>query len=122
MESQELNRISEPVSRFLKNTDEYRRYFHEKEKLSRFPELKKQIDEFRRRNFELQNQENADVLFDKIDEFEREFESLRDNPLVNDFLAAELAVCRLIQEFFIHITEELDFDMDLGQGSDRLNS
>lgn len=116
MESEELDHIYEPVLRFLKNTEEYKQYSMEKEKLSHFPELKKQVDEFRKRNFELQNQENADLLFDKIDDFQREFADFRDNPLVNDFLAAELALCRLVQEFFIHITEELDFDMDFGQG------
>lgn len=113
METGDINRIKEPIILFIKNTNEYKKYTYEKERLSQFPELKKQIDEFRRHNYEIQNEEDSDVLFDKIDELENEYAEIEDNPLVNDFLQAEVDLCRLVQEFFISITEALDFDMDL---------
>ena len=45
-----------------------------------------------------------------MDAFEKEYEKFRENPIVDDFLRAELAFCRLIQEINVMITEELDFE------------
>ena len=45
-----------------------------------------------------------------MDAFEKEYEKFRENPIVDDFLKAELAFCRLMQEINMIITEELDFE------------
>ena len=71
-------------------------------------ELKKQIDDFRTRNFELQT--SKDTNFDKIDQFTRENEAFRENPLVSDFLAAELAFCRMMQEIGLYVTDQMKFE------------
>ena len=49
---------------------------------------------------------DSDALFDEIDRFEKEYEEFRKNPIVSDFLAAELAFCRMYQE----ITEKISVD------------
>ena len=67
-----------------------------------------QIDEFRRNNYLLQCR--TDIDFDKLDHFEKEYENFRQQPLVADFLAAELALCRMMQDIFSDITEALDFE------------
>ena len=51
----------------------------------------------------------GDELFDKIEDFEREYEKFREDPLVSDFLAAELGLCRMMQQINMTMTEELDF-------------
>lgn len=94
----------------IKRTEQYRAYVREKEKVNRFPELKEQIDSYRLRNFEIQNMSNDEELFFKMEEFEREYEKFRENPIVADFLAAELSLCRLIQRINTRITEALDFE------------
>lgn len=94
----------------IKDTKEYRAYVLEKEKVSRFPELKAQIDDYRIRNYEMQCMSNDDELFHKIEEFEREYEKFRENPLVSDFLAAELDFCRMMQNMNIRVTAALDFN------------
>lgn len=89
-------------------------YFRQKEMLERdYPDLKRQIDEFRRKNFQLQNETDSDRLFDEIDRFEREYESFRRNPMVNDFLAAELAFCRQFQEIQEMVAETFAEGFDL---------
>ena len=70
--------------------------------------LKEKIDEFRERNYTLQN--SSDIAFDKLEALEKEYEDFRNNPLVSDFLAAELAFCRMMQEISNHITEEIHFE------------
>lgn len=92
----------------IKDSEEYRDYTREKEKVKQFPELKEQIDEYRRRNYEMQNSD--DTVFENIEEFEREYADLWEKPLAADFLAAELAFCRMMQEVNLRVTESLDFE------------
>lgn len=94
----------------IRNTDKYRKYQREKEKVNQFPELKKQIDIFRKRNFELQNMQNGDELFYSMEAFDREYEQFLENPMVADFLAAELDLCRMMQAVTGRLTDALDFE------------
>ena len=91
----------------IKDTEEYRKYVEQKEGLKQFPELKAQIDEYRRRNFAMQMEKSA--VFEKIEQFEREYEGFREDR-VSDFLAAELAFCRMMQKMELRIIDSLDFE------------
>lgn len=75
---------------------EYREYAEVRDKVKLVPDLKKQIDEFRTKNFELQT--GDDAAFEKIEQFEKEYEDFMEIPLVSEFLAAELAFCRMMQK------------------------
>ncbi|MBQ2803771.1 MAG: YlbF family regulator [Lachnospiraceae bacterium] len=92
----------------IKASDIYQEYEKQLAVVKAQPELKHQIDEFRRRNYELQN--SADCAFDKLEQFEQEYEEFRENPLVSDFLAAELAFCRMMQEVNIRIIGAMHFE------------
>lgn len=89
-------------------SDTYKEYDIQRNKVNQVPDLKAKIDEFRVRNFELQMSE--DNALDKIDQFEREYANFRENPLVSDFLAAELAFCRMIQDINAQIAEAMHFE------------
>lgn len=109
----ELNVAVEKLIDTIKDTEVYAEYERQKEKVNRIPDLKSQIDTYRIRNFEIQNLSNDDDVFRKIEDFEREYESFRENPIVSDFLAAELALCRMMQEINIRLTAALDFDLNV---------
>ncbi|MBQ6806679.1 MAG: YlbF family regulator [Lachnospiraceae bacterium] len=94
----------------IKKSDIYIEYDCQRDKLKKQPELFERVKEFRQRNFELQNSEQGDDLFEKIDAFEKEYEKFREIPLVEDFLSAELAFCRMMQDVNMQITAELDFE------------
>ncbi|MCM1126223.1 MAG: YlbF family regulator [Lachnospiraceae bacterium] len=94
----------------IKETEVYKRYYFQLQKLKEEPELYAEVNEYRKRNFELQNTSQVDELFDKMYAFEREYEKFRENPLVDEFLTAELAFCRMMQELDIYITKELNFE------------
>ncbi len=89
-------------------TEEYRAYRTELEKVKSVPGLKEKIDDFRTRNFLLQSDPDCD--FGKLDHLEREYELFREDVLVSDFLAAELAFCRLLQTTNTYIAGKLDFE------------
>lgn len=87
---------------------EYREYDKQRNHVKQYPELKAQIDEYRKKNFELQNGEEN--VFEKLSQLEREYAGLRENPVASDFLAAELAFCRLMQDINLRLTEALHFE------------
>lgn len=99
-----MNRLESATEEYIAailSSEEYVTYRQELEKVKQYPELKAQIDDFRKRNFEFQQ---------STDSFEREYETFRENPMVSDFLAAELAFCRLMQRLNTRITAELRFE------------
>ncbi len=90
------------------NTEEYQAYQAELAKVKRFPGLKEQIDNFRTRNYEFQM--NPDKDFNMLERFEKEYANFRENPMVADFLAAELAFCRLMQGLAAQIVSTINFE------------
>lgn len=90
----EVNTLIEAI----RNSEIFADFQLQKERLKEYPELKQQIDEYRDRNFELQTKCQANNLYDELERFQREYEQFREIPLVHDFLAAELAFCRMVQD------------------------
>lgn len=105
--------IAEAAKRFIeeiRESDIYKEYDYQRTRIKKQPELFERIKDYRQKNFELQAGAQGDELFEKIIAFEQEYEKFRENPLVDDFLRAELAFCRMIQEINVQISEELDFE------------
>lgn len=94
----------------IKETEQYRDYQRQKEKVKRQPDLKKKIDEFRLLNYQVQNGTAENELFEKLEQMEQEYADFWAEPIVKDFLDAELAFCRMIQEINAKITDALDFE------------
>lgn len=107
MDNRIRNALEQLVAAVLAS-DVYHEYDVQRNRVNRDPELKAQIDAYRLKNFELQHRE--DTALEQIECFEREYAAFRDNPVVSDFLAAELAFCRLMQEITDHLTEEMHFE------------
>lgn len=95
--------------RAIKETETYQEYMRQRARILQYPNLKEQIDEFREKSFEFQISVRAEEMFDKVDEFQQEYKGLQDNPLVSDFLEAEVAFCRMMQSANIKIVEMLEF-------------
>lgn len=95
----------------IMKTDIYKVYDFQKKKLKEQPELFEKVREFRQKNFAIQTADTqGDELLDKLEAVEREAEKLRENPLVDDFLRAELDFCRMMQEVNVRIMARLDFE------------
>ena len=92
-------------------SDTYKEYLYQREKIKKQPELYDKVNEFRQRNFELQNETDGEDLFDRMDAFEKEYEKFRENPLVDDFLRAELSFCRLMQEVDLLLAQAIDCEL-----------
>ena len=106
----EVEQAIENLLSVIKQTKEYEEFRYQLDKINLQPELHRQIDDFRKENFELQNNTPEDQMLQKSEEFEERYQTFRENPLVNDFLTAETAFCRRMQEINLKITEGLQFE------------
>lgn len=106
----EVQKALEQLAQAIKDSDIYREYRRQSEKVDNTGDMREKIDEYRVRNFELQNSVQTEDLLDKLDAFEREYEKFREDPLVEEFLDAELAFCRMMQEIDVKLAETMDFE------------
>ena len=90
----------------------FKDYKYQQERIKKVPGLKERIYDFRRKRFEFQEY-SGDDLFEKIDEFQKEYQSFKEEPFVREYLAAELEICRLVQEINSAIDELVDIDMEV---------
>ena len=110
------NQIEAAVSglvRSIKDSEEYHRYRRMCEKVHAYPELERQIHEFRRKNYELQNEEGSWDRYERIESLEREYATFRRDPMVREYLEAELSVCRVIQHVNWEIVRNIDFELGI---------
>ncbi len=89
-------------------SQEYANYQVQLHRVKEIPDLKAQIDQYRMKNYILQNSE--DYAFDKIEAFEKEYADFVENPMVMDFLDAELCLCRMIQNITDRVVMALRFE------------
>lgn len=96
----------------LQESSAFRDYKYQKERIKKVPGMKEKIYDFKVKRFEFQSYQGDD-LFEKIDEFEKEYQSFKEDPFVREYLAAELEICRLVQEINSAIDELVDIDMEI---------
>ena len=95
----------------IQEGEAYQHYMACEEKLKQQPELREKIDEFRAAVFHLNNDDSGEDLFEKIDHFENKYQEFRKNPLVNEFLEAEVDVCRMLQRITNKIQSSADIQI-----------
>ncbi len=110
MLDQNIQNQAEQFVKEICETDVYKTYVMQLERLKKNPELYKQVNDYRKLNFEMQNASQVDDLFDKMDYFEKEYKQFRENVIVDDFLKAELALCRMMQEINALLVDGLNFE------------
>lgn len=110
MLDQNIQNQTEQFVKEICETDVYKTYVMQLERLKKNPELYKQVNDYRKLNFEMQNASQVDDLFDKMDYFEKEYKQFCENVIVDEFLKAELALCRMMQEISALVVDGLNFE------------
>lgn len=109
----DMNRVDESIDFLVtafKESPEYQKYQEMRTKIRLDPEKERQVNEFRKKTYLLQNSREPIDLFTEIDHLEQESAPLRAQPDVNEYLEAELAVCRMVQHINYRLMQEIDFD------------
>ena len=94
----------------IQNSDAFKRYQQARTQIHQYPEKAKMLHEFRRKNFVLQNTKEPIDLFSETDRLEHEYSDFRKDPVIAEFLSAEVAVCRIVQKINLDIIACLDFE------------
>lgn len=97
-------------TRQLKLTPEYVHYEKKRAIVSSDSERWKKANEYRKARFHLMH-DNPDP-YEMLETFERENEHLHWDQIIEDYLEAEVAVCRLVQEVYVKIFAAIDIDID----------
>lgn len=111
MSDKEIIEAAREFADKIMTSETYREYLYQREKIKKQPELYEKVNEYRQRNFDLQNETDSEDMLDRMEAFEQEYEKFRENPMVDDFLRAELAFCRMMQEVYMLLAEEVDFEV-----------
>lgn len=108
-----MNEIRDEVNALIeavKQSETYREYDRQKNRVKAMPELKAQIDAYRTKNFELQNMEDNEGLQEKLEAFAEEYADFVEQPPVREFLNAEVALCAMMQEVTNRLIGSLEFE------------
>lgn len=94
----------------IRDSEEYQHFCRIRDKVKEEPELREQINKFRIHVFDVQNSPEPLDMYDEQKKLCRDYEEFRKNPLVNDYLQAELRICRMLQKITLDIAGAVDLD------------
>lgn len=95
----------------IRNGIVYKQYSAALEDLKAIPGLKEQVDELRKLNYQIQAAEDDINLYDAIDDVDLKMDELCRIPEVNQFLEAELALCKQLQGIDASIHQGIQLDI-----------
>lgn len=98
--------------RAIQESEEYKAFERIKKKLADMPELKQQINTYRKEAYILQNYGDVSTLYERTEEFQQKYKTFKENPLAEEYLRCELAVCRMLRGITTQITDSVDLELD----------
>lgn len=108
----DIDRLKYELAEAVRDSEEYQNYLYYKKLLDEKPDIRRSVDEMRSLIFQFQNSDDLNKSFEEIDDIRRRFDYERTQNLANDFLKAELCLCRMIQDICKTVVEDIDFDLD----------
>ena len=94
----------------LENCEDFKRYKAACTQVRMHPEKEQRLQEFRKKNYLLQNSRESVDLFAETDRLEKEYADVYRDPMLQEFLSAEVAVCRIVQQVNREMINCLDFE------------
>lgn len=107
-----VDELAAELAKAIVESEEYKDFLRCKEEISKNPQLYQAVNELRRHNFELQNTEGVADMYEEVVRIFDKYAYIRTNVVANQFLRAELSVCRMIQDIQRTLIENMDFDVD----------
>lgn len=106
----QVQKVTMTLIEAIKESNEYVGYQKAKQEMFKYPLLKEKVDEFRKRNYEMQDSRTD--IFEEAGRLQQEYEQILKNAVVREYLNAENAFCRMIQQINWQIIDEIDFEAD----------
>ena len=93
----QIDTLTEELKKTIIESDEYKEFLRLSEIIDKYPDIKRAVDDYRRENFFFQYSDDVDV---------------KKQPFVEQYLRAEMCVCRMIQGICMNIVGAVDFNVD----------
>ena len=113
--SREQTPVDESVQQLLvsiRASEPYRHFEKAKEQIEGHEEEKRMIDSFRRDAFLFSNSVDPLNNVDEMNRLQLRRQEIRKNPLIADYLAAELELCRMLQDICNAVIGITDLQID----------
>ena len=110
MEDEILEKAAE-LRDLILGSDEYTKFQFYREHLMKEEDLYRKVNEFREKNFELQirgDSANANL----VEHLTQQYINILEKPVVNEYMQAELILCRKLQMMYRIITEKIELDLN----------
>ena len=105
-----VEELTKELTEAITDSCEYKRFKEFESEVMKRPDLKRALDDFR-----MQYSEYTGDVMSATQELEGQFADIRKQPEVEGYLAAEMELCRMVQEICMSIVEAVDFNMDFLQ-------
>lgn len=96
----------------IKNSGEYKNFEQAKAQIEGKPEARRKVDEFRKKAYLLQSSDSSIDLLDEMNRLAFERQELRKNEVVTNYLASELALCRMLQRISLEVMNVTDIQIE----------
>ena len=96
----------------LKTCSVYQTFLEKSAELDKDPEKWKLVNEIRRENYEFYKFGSPGGYDQRMEELSTRMESLRADQTIDEFFAAELALCRPVQNLVLELMENIEFNVD----------
>lgn len=112
MDRNRIDGLAAELSQAILDSEEYKNFLRCRAELSKNPQLYQAVNELRRHNFEIQNSESVPDMYDEVVKLYDRYAYVRTSIVANQFLRAELSICRMIQDIQRTLLTDIDFDVD----------
>lgn len=112
----QIMELSRQLNKALLESVEYRTYVNARQHVQGQPELYQAMNSFRQRNRHIQMYASPETIYDEMHQLTEEFKGVLRNSAVEEFLIAEQKLCRMLQNMYIEVGKELEFDDSYMEG------
>ncbi len=105
----EIDVCVEELKKAILASPEYAEYRRLTAEIDKRPEVRRAIDSLRRENFAMQNSE-GDIDPNTLEDYRNRFIEIRQQDYVDQYLLAEVTLCRMIRDINRRLVEGLEFD------------
>ncbi len=111
----DVNECLDQLIEALKLCPELERYNEARRELKKYPDREQRLNDFRKKNFQLQNAAGEIDLFTEMDRLADEYRDVYQDEVMQNYLKAEAALCRVVQTINGAVIESLDFEPISGE-------
>ena len=112
MDRNRIDGLAAELAQAILDSEEYKNFLRCRAEISKNPQLYQAVNELRKRNFEIQNSEGVPDMYDEVVKLYDRYAYVRTSIMANQFLRAEMSICRMIQDIQRTLLADIDFDVD----------